>query len=120
MQAPTDPHLCFISLQGEHARHLHQHLLHELRNTIFLCPILGEELPPRNHLVTLLMARYGGLRSNWQLTEYNEGYLFNTPDWLLPGEPIYDSDFWEVHHALMEVHHLSSVPGTHLKAYYRY
>lgn len=87
---------CFIN-PGD----LHNSLLMDLQNTVFLCPFLEHDLPLRNHLKTLLMAHYGGLPSNWPLTDYKEGFLFKTPSWLLLNEPILDSDFWEITQGLM-------------------
>lgn len=93
-------HHCFFSFTGEYDRALRNLISQDLHDTVFLFPILGEDLPLRNHLIMLLMARYGGLPSNWRLTDYNEGYLFKPPDWLLPNEPIVDSEFWESFHGL--------------------
>lgn len=78
----------------------HENLLQELSRTSLLLPILGEDLPPQNHLITLFMARYRGLPSNWILTEYKVGYLFDVPDWLFSDEPVLDSEYWEVYHSI--------------------
>lgn len=99
---------CFLTPQVEH-----EQVKQSLQNTIFVCPILEHDLPPRNHLITLLMARYGGLPSNWPLTQYKEGFLFKSPDWLLPNEPILDSEFWEVFYGISMWQWQSITPAPH-------